>query len=300
LNFQEDLRQQFADWLSVNGYPSDGDLHAVVVRYLNVTKRMPQVRRWQIRKSREVRRTRINWRIRLGLWKFIWKARKGENLNPYLSTGILDADFRDLMFYDWGIHHFHLGTHLDDRGFVERTDELLFAIADGERGIMYLVDIHPHDGGFTNQDLLRIIEENWPELLDKQALRGITPSYEGLSDDEVKKLRQGGINVAYGTPGGRTVAMMGGGITTAKTNMQDVKAADSILLRVRQAEAGFRTGLTPILTYFQRVYGLSKDDLSFHAQLGAKNVIWVCETRTETPVWNERESWLIAVIELNR
>jgi len=259
LNFQEDLRQQFADWLSVNGYPSDGDLHAVVVRYLNVTKRMPQVRRWQIRKSREVRRTRINWRIRLGLWKFIWKARKGENLNPYLSTGILDADFRDLMFYDWGIHHFHLGTHLDDRGFVERTDELLFAIADGERGIMYLVDIHPHDGGFTNQDLLRIIEENWPELLDKQALRGITPSYEGLSDDEVKKLRQGGINVAYGTPGGRTVAMMGGGITTAKTNMQDVKAADSILLRVRQAEAGFRTGLTPILTYFQRVYGLSKE-----------------------------------------
>ena len=125
MSFEEDIKRQFADWLSANGYPADGDLHDLIVRYQNVTKRMPQVRRWKIKKSRDVRRARVPWRIRRGLRIFIRKAKRGQNLSPYVSKKILDADFKDLMFYDWGTHHFHLGTRLDESGFVERTNELL-------------------------------------------------------------------------------------------------------------------------------------------------------------------------------
>lgn len=53
-------------------------------------------------------------------------------MKPYLSTRINDPDYADLMFYDWGVFHFHLGTkpHPKHNGFIKRTGELLFAITE--------------------------------------------------------------------------------------------------------------------------------------------------------------------------
>ena len=51
----------------------------------------------------------------------------GEDLKPYRSNKVarLADDTDDLLDY-WKIHHFHLGSTIGDRGFVERTNELLF------------------------------------------------------------------------------------------------------------------------------------------------------------------------------
>jgi hypothetical protein len=303
VNFEEDLRLQFADWLAANGYPCDCDLHAVVMRYQNVTRRIPPQMQWHLSVSDELASKQLPEAIQEGLRLFTEQAERGEDLRPFLSALLRHGDYADLLLSDWGIYHFHLSTKLARRGnrkgLIKGTDELLFAIADPENAMMYLIDIHSHETGFTNQDLLRVLEENWPELLDRHALQRVTPSYENLSDEEVELLRSGGINVAYGTPGGRTVAAMGGGITTAKTNMQDVRTADYLVWRLRRAEEEVRKGFDSIVVYFEREHGLDKDEVSFHAYMGAQGTIWVGETKTGIPVWNEREGWLIAVIEIN-
>jgi len=95
-----------------------------------------------------------------------------KDLKPHLSTKIADPDYQDLMFYDWRTYHFHLGIkpHPKRPGFVARTDELLFAMTDPHEDKMYLIDIHPHKGAFENQDLMRIVEADWPEILSAHEL----------------------------------------------------------------------------------------------------------------------------------
>lgn len=302
MNFENDIRGQISDWLATNGYSTKGDLRALVIRYQNITRRIPPRMEWHLRLSNGLLEKALPKGIQEGLDHFMEQAKSGADLRPFLSALLRHGDYADLLLSDWGIYHFHLGTKLVKRGsrkgFVKGTDELLFAIADPENAAMYLIDIHSHESGFTNQDLLRVLEENWPELLDRHALQCVTPSYKDLSDEEVKMMREGGINVAYGTPGGRTVAAMGGGITSAKTNMQDVRTSDYLAWRVRQAEEKVKQGLDSIAIHFEREHSISKEELSLQAQLGPEDAIWVSETRTRTPVWNEREGWLIATIEV--
>lgn len=303
MTFESDIRGQISDWLATNGYSTKGDLRTLVIRYQNITRRIPPRMEWHLQLSNGLVEKALPKGIQEGLDYFMEQAKSGADLRPFLSALLRHGDYADLLLSDWGIYHFHLGTKLakigSRKGFVKGTDELLFAIADPENAAMYLIDIHPHESGFTNQDLLRVLEENWPELLDRHALQRVTPSYKDLSDEEVELLRSGRINVAYGTPGGRTVAMMGGGITTAKTNAQDVRKADYLVWRVRQAEEALDANMASIERYFMREHRISKKDLSFQAQLGAEDTIWVSEVQTDTPVWNDRVGWLIQTIEVD-
>ena len=56
------------------------------------------------------------------------KLRKGESVVPSLSRKIRDLSYNDLLFDDWGIHHFHLGTNIEGDGFVNRTGPLLYIV----------------------------------------------------------------------------------------------------------------------------------------------------------------------------
>jgi len=41
------------------------------------------------------------------------KAKKGENLQPYLHRLLNKAEYNDDLLNDWGIHHLHLGVTLE-------------------------------------------------------------------------------------------------------------------------------------------------------------------------------------------
>jgi hypothetical protein len=192
------------------------------------------------------------------------KAESGQDLKPHLSTLIDDPDYPDLMFYDWGIFHFHLGTnpHPKRQGFVERTGDLLFAIAHSQTARMYLIDIHPHEGGFTNQDLLRILEENWPEILDPYTTRGVGLPYNA-SDEDIDSLRKAGINPILQTPGGRVLSQMGGGFTSAGNSSPIKREVDRIKTEVRKLEERFIQHRDTIADDFNRDYGKNWDELEF-------------------------------------
>jgi len=268
INFMADLQEIIIRRLSNLGHlPTPGeDLDTLLIRYLNLIRRMPPVISWNIKKSKELISKSLSEEIRNGLQQFIIKAESGQDLKPHISTKINDdPDYNDLMFYDWGVFHFHLGTdpHPKRNGFIKRTDELLFAIADISLKTMYLIDIHPHTGGFTNQDLLRIIEENWVEIVDEYTLKGVVGLTYNASDNDIYSLRKAGINTILQTPSGRILAPMGGGISTAGTSVINRRDVNSMRSHVQKLENWFIQQRETLTTFLKKKYNKDWDDLNF-------------------------------------
>ncbi len=267
INFFADLQEMIGQELSTLGYPPapGEDLDAALIRYLNLQRRIPPVLAWTIKQSKDLAAKSFPQSIRLGLQQFIKKAESGQSLKPHLSKQSANPDYKDLMFYDWKIFHFHLGTNPDPKhqGFVKRTPDLLFAIADSNTAGMYLIDIHLHPGAFTNQDLLRIIEENWAEILEPYTLKGVIGVTYNASDNDIGSLRKAGINTMLQTPSGRVLALMGGGITTAGTSTRNRIEANGIETSVRQLEEWFIQQQAFVEAHFKSKYGKNWDDLIF-------------------------------------
>lgn len=267
INFIADLQEITAQELSNLGHSTapGEDLDTILMRYLNVIRRIPPARSWNIKQSKELINKPLSKEIRTGLQQFIKKAESGEDLKPHLSTQIDNPDYKDLMFYDWGVFHFHLGTapHRKRKGFIKRTDELLFAITDINTATMYLIDIYPHKGGFTNQELLRIIEENWVEILEPYTIKGVVRLTYNASDEDIGILRNAGINTMLQTPGGRCLAQMGGGITGAGTSARNRMEADRIRREVQQLETWFIQQQDTLADHFKSKYGKEWNELRF-------------------------------------
>jgi len=286
INFFADFKEKITqDLCSLGHRPKDEeDLDTLLKRYLNLSLRIPRTIVWTVRQSKELANKTLPQEITLGLQQLIEKAESGQDLKPHLSTLIDDPDYPDLMFYDWGIFHFHLGTnpHPKRQGFVERTRDLLFAIAHSPTARMYLIDIHPHHGGFTNQDLLRILDENWTDILDPDTLKRCVELPYKVSDSDIDSLRKAGIDPILQTPGGRVLTPRGGGITKpgnsrsikreadrrgggiTKPESRSIKIeVDRIKTEVRQLEKSFIQERDTIADYFNREYGKNWDELEF-------------------------------------
>lgn len=289
LDLNSDLKDLVKQRLSDFGHPPkpDEDLDAILIRYLNLARRFPAVVRWILKQSREITNRSLGREIQEGLDQFIKRAQSGEDLRPYLSTHIADPDYSDLMFYDWGIFHFHLGVKLNHRGFFERTDELLFAMTDPGAKTMYLIDTHPHKGGFANQDLLRILEDNWPEILDRHTLKGVLGLSYHASDDEIEKMRKAGVSVSVQTPGGRVLVPMGGGITTARTGVSNRIEANWAKGVVKELEKRIRQDIDKLEEYFKAKHRISCVDLKFKLTTFG-SVVTVEETTTGEVVYQHR------------
>lgn len=267
LDFASDLQELIEQELSNLGHASQPgeDLDTVLIRYLNLSSRLLRVVPWTVKQSTDVANKSLPKKIRDGLEQFIKKAESGEDLKPYLSTRINAPDYADLMFYDWGIFHFHLGTtpHPKHKGFIKRTGELLFAITEQSTATMYLIDIHPHKGGFARQALLRIIEENWSEILEPYTIYGVIGLSYHASDDDIHELRKNAINTMIQTPGGRVLGHMGGGITLAGTSGQNRIEANWVIGTIRQLEKQIIQKQEPLDNHFKIKYGKDWDDLKF-------------------------------------
>lgn len=157
----------------------------------------------------------------------------GDNVNPYQSRGIqalgnASGRFNDGLLFDWGIHHFHLGVEPVKDKFIQRTGDLLFAVV--KEDAVYFISIAEHKTNWTNKDLLEIVQENWPSLLEgwqidtplssecnlSEDIRVDTPlsSECNYSGEDIRNLRNAGINVIISLDSGNSYLGPGGGITT--------------------------------------------------------------------------------------
>lgn len=108
---------------------------------------------WQMRFVRQGKRTIAirqsasndpRWKsLEPQIAQFLKKVERGEDLSPHLSLGVWREGYapaaqqfgagvdrwadKDFLLNVMGFHHFHLGTTLEKKGFIKRTDDVLFA-----------------------------------------------------------------------------------------------------------------------------------------------------------------------------
>ena len=164
---------------------------------------------------------------------------RGGDINPYQGKGLLGNDVSgerrgkrtDLLWADWGIHHFHLtdkGAH-SDKYFAERSDWLLFALVFKDAVLCIDVRHHPIGPGFADEELLAVAIRNWPEVFKDYRLNNVIglERTEAYTQDDVHVMRRCGVSLFYEIDGAVYVPP-GGGITTASTPTRVTLAANNI------------------------------------------------------------------------
>lgn len=252
IDFIQDLKPIFSNELSKRGYKTKEkyNVETVLDHYLNITLRLPPIQNWTINQSQELidKTDSLRTSIQQGLEKFIKNAERGNDLKPWMSENINKADYRDTMFYDWGIYHFHLGTKTHkkgkNKGLIKRTDEVLLAIRYLNESIMYLIDVRSHKSEeelWYKKELIDIIENNWPNILDIYTLPGVVELLNPPSDESIKILRQGqvAINPTIQTSKDRVVMSLNGGYTNKKISNIVIINRINFMWTIKQFEKDF-------------------------------------------------------------
>ena len=171
----------------------------------------------------------------------------GGDINPYQSKGlILHKDTSgnkrqqrtDLLFADWGVHHFHLtDTPIPNNSyFSDRSDWVLFCMVGSD--FIGFIDIkhHGQKDVFSDPDLIKIVAENWPEIMERYKINGIVGMQSGsetYSSEEIDALRKSGLGSILKI-GNHFYAAPGMGVTSASTSTRVSMSKNKIRKYVRE------------------------------------------------------------------
>lgn len=156
----------------------------------------------------------------------------GQDVSPWLSTSIVtkkDQPKADLMFNDWQISHFHLGSVFSKPSRVARTKNLLFAFVAHDRAV--LLDVKPH-GAWTMLDLLRTLLQTSPDDMASAELNEAVGLGYYPTENEILNLRQSGITASFELDG-RFFMSPGHGVATSCHSTRLVMFVGSMMRHIR-------------------------------------------------------------------
>lgn len=165
---------------------------------------------------------------------------RGESVIAHMSKQIKGLKFQDKMLFDWGIHHFHLGTTLEEDGFFKQYDEIVYAIVDEHDVYMIAILGHEH---WSDKKLLEIILANWPHLLDPYRVDG--KPVVNFSSNEVQELRDANVNVMLTLSDDHGYMGRGIGMTSAGTSSNAMLDTIRIQKELRKIEEDIREKFIP-------------------------------------------------------
>ena len=190
----------------------------IVYEYFNLQKKLITMRPRAIKKSKEFN-CPAGYKEKLeSLERDILQ---GNDLNKYQGKGAFVPDFSDGLLNDWNIVHFHLENRVDpkDHRFVARSDYLLFAWV--SETAVYFIRIYRHKEGFSQQELVKIISQNWPELLRGHVWEGRLTKQ--INDEEYSKLRKHGVSTFVQINDHEICIMLGGGYSSDGSSTEAVR-----------------------------------------------------------------------------
>jgi hypothetical protein len=231
VNFYSDLASIVKEDLSTKGYfvPANASDDEIVEGYLNVVYRQIPIKPRIVEESSELV---CPPELVAGYSELKRKASVGEPLKGNQSRTINKPDYYDGLFIDWGIQHFHLGTASARDRFVQRTRPLLYARVTQER--FYAIQVYDH-GAWSKQEIVRILQRNWPEATNPFELKGIKPLGPPRSDQEIADFRKAGI-LSLVEAGGKLIAPMGGGFVSSGDGAAIIRSRGDLRSSCRQME----------------------------------------------------------------
>jgi hypothetical protein len=244
INFYQDWATHLGSELTKIGYsiPSDWDARQVAMAYFNVQKR-----RISCSPRSFVFATDFNCPpdLQIGLDQLQEKSVRGEDINSYGSRGLKQPKKFDGLLFDWGIHHFHLGTTLERDGFISRTGPVLLAVVKNDT--IYCIGIRSHGNAnpdvWADKDLLEIIHRDWPELIANFQLdvEEISPK---VTDEQYHKMRKAGLTMLTQLQDGSVFAPPGGGYMSAGNSHDALDAHDRFANHLGNLKRKIEDGLS--------------------------------------------------------
>lgn len=270
-NFTSDLVEEIKGLFSKLGIrygPDPADPSQLAAQYFYVRSRMIPAKRRSVHISKALEAKLLtidsNWATLVNVIKDHFQT--GGRVSKFLSKKIFDATFNDGLLNDYGLHHFHLSDQLDDSGFfVKRSDMLLFALV--YESDAFFIDVAPHpderiatDFGWVRQDLLTIMNSNWPQLIEPHIAKGT--SGDVLTDTQKKELRRKHINVFHQV-GDKSLFPIGGGVTMAGTNMLCQVLGDKLIHEIENLQRHCETQPSDIRSVLKNKGHDLTDDMEF-------------------------------------
>lgn len=227
MDFVNDLEMIAQEQLKLFGIDYSGySGHEIVRMFVNLqSKLIPMVPRKVLRSQKfqhKIEKETCDKDIKTAVLQLEDKLRNGEDINPHLSTSIKCGDFTDRLLADWNIYHLHLSLEndprelIDGKTFTKRTRDVLFLMISGDAAL--LIDIRPHGRHgekyvFAQKELLQLVADNWPEVLEPLRMKGVTNvEFETDDPEKIERFRKLGIDIPYrindafySSPGGLTM-----------------------------------------------------------------------------------------------
>lgn len=222
MDLKADLHSLMAVDMRKRGVAPSGQ-RDIGYQYFNLMKRLVSVRPRNIIKSKEFF---CPPEYALALEDFEKAIKEGKNLNWYLSDSIRNPSAPDDLLNDWNIVHFHLSRRFRADGFVKRSNYQVFAwIADD---CAYLIQIYSHraDNLYCRQEMIRIIENNWPQLLEPYKLKDVVRLSETFDDEAYSKIRKAHATSFVQTGENKVYGLIGGGYMSDGSSGEAMRNAD--------------------------------------------------------------------------
>jgi len=237
MDFRKDLEDIILKKHDEKGISVDyDDVHELLMKFLNIKFKLVDIKPRKVFYSAELK-SKMSSEPYFDVLKIIEeKFKNGKDITPHLSKLVLDPENQDGLLNDWGIHHLHLSntkTNPNDKFYV-RSDYLLMFILGFD--FVCFLDVRPHSESHFNDpdyplwvrdELLEIVQKNWPKLLEKHEYKGFKPTKK-YTKEEYKQYRDAGI-ITDAVIGDKVYAPPGGGVSTARTGVLQTLHANHIL-----------------------------------------------------------------------
>lgn len=223
----------------------------------------------------------------------IQKIENGEDINPHLSKSSVKPKETDGLRADWNIYHLHISNHkknVSDKFYAHTGPVMFVQIAATE---VYFIDIYSHGSGFpetwTRQELLKIVNENWPHLLDPFRLKSVSAVAHAPTDLELKQLRGGNVSTIIQV-GSSFIAPPGGGLATDGTPIINVERAHRTLHLIKNLEKWVLDNIKQIKSGIAAKSNISESTLDFELVAFIDPAAWaVREKKTGIIVIEQRK-----------
>lgn len=229
IDLQADFRSNVYADLKRAGY-TDADKKHAVYQYYNLRKRQIEPKPRKVVYSKEFS---CPPEYQTALKEFEERVLSGSSLAPFQSEKIKRANYNDMLLNDWGIQHFHLSRRYRDDGFVARSQYQIFAYVTDEA--IYMIQVFPHNAEdlYSRRELVRILRDNWPELIERFHMKGVAGLTEKFDDHAYGEIRNANITTFLELGENEVYGMIGGGYASNGFSTEALKNADFWMNRLR-------------------------------------------------------------------
>lgn len=223
----EAVKEYFKSF-GVNYKPKDDKVNTPLFDYFSVEMKTIKPVKRMIVKSDKVKSIQLEEPYAKALKIIEAKIQNGDDLNFHLSKSVFKPHWHDWLLNEWMIHHIHISDWKEspNQKFFNSSKWLLFVAFNEDQAIFIDIQKHNEPNVFAKLAYLEILQNNWPEIMDRYHLKDWMDVSPKLTDEDRDILRRKGYTVGVVKVNGKVYRHPGVGSSSAGNSISSVMRAD--------------------------------------------------------------------------